>query len=380
MIRRLVCACAAVVCLVAYAAYAIPEELSVFTVIMKYGGAPLGGIHIAVCRVADMRETPGGIVYTAALEFGGAGADFAGFSELTGENITALASGLDAYADGNGTLRLHMVTDEEGKAVFAGLPAGLYLAAQPKGSGGGYVIAPYFVAVPVLREGGGGWDHEVVAYPKAEPAKEPAKKTRPPGKVNISGSKTWYHRVRDTYDYITEDEKPRSITLIVRADGEVVLKTTVTAADRWSWDLELDRYGPDGREIVYTVDEGRIDDYRKWVRGHSLINEYSPGDNTEGINDAEIPLYAPDDGPDGVLDTFPDDGCDGLPDCEPGGLRLIHDAKSAAVVGTAEAYNTDNPDGPKTGDGIIWFWAAAMVCGAATFLFFWGVRGKNTAP
>jgi len=121
----------------------------------------------------------------------------------------------------------------------------------------------------------------------------------PPETVTISGGKTWYHRTREDSVYIPDEKKPVSITLLVLADGEIVLKKLITAADRWSWSIEMDKYAPDGREIVYTVDEEVFYDYRKWVSGYSIINEYSPGDNTNDIPDVPPPLGPPDDGPGG---------------------------------------------------------------------------------
>jgi len=65
--------------------------------------------------------------------------------------------------------------------------------------------------------------------------------------------------------------------------------------------LNTYKYAADGHEIVYTVDEVRIDGYRKWVittDGYNIINEYSPGDNTTDIPGEPPPLGPPDEGPD----------------------------------------------------------------------------------
>ena len=76
--------------------------------------------------------------------------------------------------------------------------------------------------------------------------------------------------------------------------------------------LNTYKYAADGHEIVYTVDEVRIDGYRKWVittDGYNIINEYSPGDNTEDIPDVPPPLGPPDEGPDvPYTRDFPEDG------------------------------------------------------------------------
>jgi len=148
-------------------------------------------------------------------------------------------------------------------------------------------------------------NYDVIAYPKTEPVKrdESQPPPPPPERIILSGYKLWYHRERDETEPIPVDQRPTSITLLVLADGEVILRRTITAADNWSWRIEVDKYAEDGHEIVYTVDEEIIYDYRKWVVKRDgndvIINEYSPGDDTEDIPDDDPPLYAPDDGPDG---------------------------------------------------------------------------------
>jgi len=129
------------------------------TVIVKYGDAPLGGIHVAVCR-AD------------AEAFAGAGADFTNLTK--GKNI-ALAASLNAYAAAKDIARSVKVTDSGGKAVFAGLSPGLYLVAQAGSENSEYIIAPYLVAV----------DSDVTASPKTEPVKRDAEK------IQVSANKIW---------------------------------------------------------------------------------------------------------------------------------------------------------------------------------------------
>ena len=99
----------------------------------------------------------------------------------------------------------------------------------------------------------------------------------PQEKITIRGSKTWNHRDNPAAN------QPKSINLIlyIKADGVIVRQREITAAEHWSWSIQVDKYDENGREIVYTVDEKRIDNYAKKVSGYNLQNDYYPGWNTD---------------------------------------------------------------------------------------------------
>jgi LPXTG-motif cell wall-anchored protein len=101
--------------------------------------------------------------------------------------------------------------------------------------------------------------------------------TPPPGdeQIVISGKKTWYHGANPAV------KRPDSITVIIKADGAIVTQRLITAADHWAWSFMLPKYGRDGKEIVYTVNEARFENYVKTVDGYNLINTYMPGHNTD---------------------------------------------------------------------------------------------------
>ncbi|MCL2300272.1 MAG: Cna B-type domain-containing protein [Firmicutes bacterium] len=98
----------------------------------------------------------------------------------------------------------------------------------------------------------------------------------PPGKeqVVVSGKKTWHHGDNPMA------KRPDSITIIVKADGAVVLQRLVAASDHWAWSFRLPKYSG-GKEIAYTVNEARFEDYVKMVDGYNLTNIYMPGHNTD---------------------------------------------------------------------------------------------------
>jgi len=344
---------------VSHAAAPGPSDL---TVEVSYGGLPLSGINIAICRVAT-RE--GGGDYKPVPDFAGVEADFSKF--MTAEENLALATVLNAVADARGVARESKITDADGKAKFTGLPAGMYLVARVSGGSGNseYIVLPYIVCVPLL-DSEGEWDYDVVSHPKVakhgvdkldinvykmwmgtnphpdsvdvqlykdgDPYGDPVRLNadngwthtwldlgagtwtvdelnppagytkaisgsasggsfvimniedetptpdpnhEPSAKVVISGKKTWDHGKN------AEASRPKSITLFILADGKVAVQKEITAAQEWSWSEELDKYGYDGHEIVYTVDEARIENYGKKISGHSIKNTYSPGWDTD---------------------------------------------------------------------------------------------------
>jgi hypothetical protein len=98
-------------------------------------------------------------------------------------------------------------------------------------------------------------------YVKPEP---PAPET-----VNVSGSKTW------------EDEgnkygkRPESITMNLLANGKKVLTKVVTAKDNWKYSFSnLPKYDADGKQIVYTVTENKVANYKTTINGYDVVNTY----------------------------------------------------------------------------------------------------------
>jgi len=93
--------------------------------------------------------------------------------------------------------------------------------------------------------------------------------------IDVSGKKIWEHGGNPL------DKRPDSITVIVQADGVTVIQRLVTATDHWAWSFKLPKYDKDGKGIIYTVDEVRIEGYVKKVEGYNLTNVYMPGRNTD---------------------------------------------------------------------------------------------------
>jgi hypothetical protein len=83
-----------------------------------------------------------------------------------GEENAELAKMLEAYANTAGVMGETTTTDQYGKAVFSGLPAGIYLLAQSGSADSEYLIGPVLLPIPFEDESG--WNSILTASPKVE--------------------------------------------------------------------------------------------------------------------------------------------------------------------------------------------------------------------
>jgi len=186
---------------------------------MDYGDTPLKGINVTTCLVADaVVDANGNVVFTATQAFAGVGADF---TNLTEDKNIALAASLDAYASDNNISRSAKLTDSNGEAAFTNLSAGLYLVAQKDNGSSGYIIAPYLVMVPEVDTATrGGWDYNVISYPKTEPTKIDVTTT------SISVYKIW----KGT------DSPPNSVSVQLYQNGSPYGSTvSLNVGNHWSY-------------------------------------------------------------------------------------------------------------------------------------------------
>ena len=92
-----------------------------------------------------------------------------------------------------------------------------------------------------------------------------------PEKIVVSGAKTWDDG--DNADGI----RPKNITIHLQADGVSIGGKIVSEADGWSWTFtDLDKYGPEGEEIVYTITEDAVSGYETVVDGFNVTNTHEP--------------------------------------------------------------------------------------------------------
>lgn len=89
-------------------------------------------------------------------------------------------------------------------------------------------------------------------------------------KVTVEGEKTWKGD--------SENNRPDSITIRLKANGEEKDTKTVTSSDDWKWKFEdLDKKDSSGNEIEYTITEDAVDNYNSSVDGYNVTNTYSEG-------------------------------------------------------------------------------------------------------
>ena len=92
-----------------------------------------------------------------------------------------------------------------------------------------------------------------------------------PELINIRGEKTW----KD----VSENTRPKSITVVLKADGREIRKVDVKPVDgKWNYEFrELNKYRDGGTEIKYTVEEkDYISGYYQEVKGYDIVNTYDP--------------------------------------------------------------------------------------------------------
>ena len=104
-----------------------------------------------------------------------------------------------------------------------------------------------------------------------------------PATVEVSGTKTWV----DANDQ--DGARPESITINLKADGEVIETKTVTAEDNWSWSFtNLPKYKNEGVEIVYSITENAVEDYSTEYNGYNVTNSHTPAQTSVTVTKAWV--------------------------------------------------------------------------------------------
>ena len=89
-----------------------------------------------------------------------------------------------------------------------------------------------------------------------------------PGVTAVCGVKTW----NDTDDQ--DGVRPKSITVNLLADGEVIKTAAVTAANGWKYSFEGLPQFKDGKKITYTVSEQPVEGYKTTIDGTAITNTH----------------------------------------------------------------------------------------------------------
>ena len=89
-----------------------------------------------------------------------------------------------------------------------------------------------------------------------------------PGVTAVCGVKTWDDN--DDQDGV----RPKSITVNLLADGEVIKTAAVTAANGWKYSFEGLPQFKDGKKITYTVFEQPVEGYKTTIDGTAITNTH----------------------------------------------------------------------------------------------------------
>lgn len=110
-----------------------------------------------------------------------------------------------------------------------------------------------------------------VSVSKAEEETKPETKPTTAVKemVDVKGKATWNDK-NNKYQ-----KRPEVITVNLIADGKKIASKKVTAEEKWKYSFEgLPKYNDKGKQIVYTVRENKIANYKTEIDGYDIVNTY----------------------------------------------------------------------------------------------------------
>ena len=95
--------------------------------------------------------------------------------------------------------------------------------------------------------------------------------THNPETVEVAGSKTWK-------DHNNQDgARPKSITVHLLKNGQVIDTKVVTEADGWAWSFtDLPKYENGGSLITYAISEDAVENYSTEYKGYDIVNTHTP--------------------------------------------------------------------------------------------------------
>ncbi|HEM6034980.1 TPA: Cna B-type domain-containing protein, partial [Streptococcus suis] len=103
--------------------------------------------------------------------------------------------------------------------------------------------------------------------------------THEPEKIEIKGSKTWQDKENQ------DAKRPKAITIRLLANGKETAVKEVKGED-WNWKFEnLDKYS-NGKEIIYTLTEDKVEGYSTEIKGYDITNSYTPGSTSVQVTKA----------------------------------------------------------------------------------------------
>lgn len=102
-----------------------------------------------------------------------------------------------------------------------------------------------------------------------------------PERVEVSGRKIWR-------DASNQSLRPDCITIRLLANERGIAKVVVTAEDDWQWTFtDLPKY-ENGKQIVYSISEDKVEGYTTTIDGYNVINT-SEWEDLTGLPAGTIP-------------------------------------------------------------------------------------------
>ena len=187
--------------------------------------------------------------------------------------------------------------------------------------------------------------------------------THTPETTTVSGTKTW----NDANDQ--DGLRPETITVNLIANGNKVSSLKVTKESNWAYEFtNLPRY-ENGKEIVYTVTEDTVNNYKTSIGGYNITNTHTPAttgisgkktwndnNNQDGLRPELITINLLSDG--NVIKTITtteennwEYSFNNLPKYRDGGVEIVYTVTEKTVPGyetSIEGYNITNTHTPGT--------------------------------
>ena len=205
----------------AYAAEPLDPNVDCELIIRyTYEGQPIDGAPYCLYRVAEADAEAN---LTMCEPFSAYPVDY---SEMTQEKYRSLAQTLDAY------VKMDQLepdyaghADENGKVRLTGLKPGLYFLMGQRyiAKDGQYVFTPCLISVPTRLSADGEWIYSVTVLPKCS--------FRPHGGMGVTNKKVL--KIWD--DFGCEDQRPKSITVILLCNGKEYDRVVLDVNNGWSY-------------------------------------------------------------------------------------------------------------------------------------------------
>lgn len=191
------------------------------------------------------------------------------WDELTGQsNLRPKSILATVYANGRATIFSKLLSEENGwQTIFEDLPA--YYAVNE-----GYELDLQNITYTIMEN--------IVDYYRVKVTGNRDEgftlTNKNVGVTTIKGKKTWDD------DSNAAGSRPTSITVNLLADGEIIEKKTITAADNWEYefkDLYTMRYG---KKIEYSISEEPVEGYKTIIDGYDLKNIFNESEKTNNTD------------------------------------------------------------------------------------------------